>query len=511
MKVHLYALCWNEVEMLPFFFRHYDRFVTRYFFYDDGSTDGSLELLRARDDVEVRQFERSDLESFTLSEMALSNECWKCSRGSADWVIVTDIDEHIFHRDVGALLRRYKDAGITIVPALGYQMISEEFPHRDEVLCETRIYGAPWDEYSKLSLFDPSAIAEIYYAPGRHTAIPTGRVISPPKDELMLLHYKYIGFERTHARQQQLNLGLGPKDFELKFGFQYSWSESELREHWSKFADNAIDVRTDVAVEAYPGSRWWAAFSKCAVEDAQRQSEAGQQVADPRVEALEEVRESLAALTAAVAAQNARQSDAERVADERQRTSDQAWIALDQSLNERLAAAQNGELHSIVAVLSQRLDAESRRVADIEQTAARYANAQDQKIARLHETVLEQQMRLADLTLIAERDRTALLVKVAEIGERLGGELAALAAAAEEARISFSEFRHATDNALLAGWRELQALHDWANRGVRSRIFGRPAKTALPDTTEVDQGSPQQTRNSDKIGAMSSISSSGGK
>src|SRR5690242_2946962 len=46
VRVHLYALCWNDAYMLPYFFRHYDSFVDRYIIFDDGSTDRSLDILR---------------------------------------------------------------------------------------------------------------------------------------------------------------------------------------------------------------------------------------------------------------------------------------------------------------------------------------------------------------------------------------------------------------------------------------------------------------------------------
>src|SRR5947209_6450977 len=128
MEIHLYALCWDDADMLPFFFRHYDPIISKYFIFDDCSTDDSPTILQSHPKVELIPFLRSDPDSFTLSELSLTDECWKRSRGQADWVLVIDIDEHLYHPDLPALLRRYRDDGITIVPALGYQMISERFP-----------------------------------------------------------------------------------------------------------------------------------------------------------------------------------------------------------------------------------------------------------------------------------------------------------------------------------------------------------------------------------------------
>jgi hypothetical protein len=91
--VHLYALSLNETAMLGFFFRHYDEIVDRYFIYDDGSTDGTLEMLRAHPKVECRRFERLVPDSFTLSAHHFHENVWKQSRGRSDWVFLTPIDE----------------------------------------------------------------------------------------------------------------------------------------------------------------------------------------------------------------------------------------------------------------------------------------------------------------------------------------------------------------------------------------------------------------------------------
>ena len=257
MEIHLYALCWNELDFLPFFFRHYDRFVTKYFIFDNASRDGSVEFLRSRANVELQRFIPSDPDSFVLSEQSLSNQCWKASSGVADWVIVTDIDEHLFHPRLPELLRSYKYFGITLAPALGYEMISDEFPDCDELLCETRTRGMPTGWYCKASIFDPTAIAEISYGFGRHLAAPAGDVRMPHKDELRLLHFKRLGFERTLRRYRQLQTGLGSADLKNGWGIQYSCSDAEFAAEWRDISAASIDLYTDVAVFDFPAPPWW--------------------------------------------------------------------------------------------------------------------------------------------------------------------------------------------------------------------------------------------------------------
>ena len=81
--IHLYCLCWNEQRVLPFFFRHYDDLIDRYFVFDNGSTDGTLEMLAAHDRVEVTSF-AIEGESFVETERRLSDTVWQASRDTAD-------------------------------------------------------------------------------------------------------------------------------------------------------------------------------------------------------------------------------------------------------------------------------------------------------------------------------------------------------------------------------------------------------------------------------------------
>jgi hypothetical protein len=259
MKIDLYTRSYNDAHMLPFFFRHYDEIVDRYVVYDDGSTDGTVQALleHPRTDVLPRP-PYADPDSHVRSSVELMDQMWKPSRGAADWVIVTDIDEHLFHADLKAYLERLDALGVTLVPALGYWMLSDRFPHPGQHLCRDITNGAAWRKMNKLSLFKPDAIVETRFGNGRHTAEPTGRVVTPPKDELLLLHYKYLGREETQRRHEDYRDRLRPTDRAQQWGHRYLWTREQLDLEWDEFELRAVDYR-DPALDldqTHP-VRWW--------------------------------------------------------------------------------------------------------------------------------------------------------------------------------------------------------------------------------------------------------------
>jgi hypothetical protein len=247
--------------MLGFFFRHYDPWVDRYFVYDDGSTDGSLDILRAHPRVEVRRFERECPHSFALSQLALQNRVWKESRRTADWVVITALDEHLVvpTAPMRAFLDDAKTRGVTAIPALGYHMVSDDFPTGDGKLCLTRPLGVPHADFNKLSLFNPSAIEETNFAPGRHTADPVGLVTYPERDELLLLHYKFLVFDRFVTRCRQLMTRLGQVDIANDWGLFYAKSEQHYRDLWEFLSLARVDTSSPhlTAWRTHPGRRWW--------------------------------------------------------------------------------------------------------------------------------------------------------------------------------------------------------------------------------------------------------------
>jgi hypothetical protein len=260
MKIDLYARCWNEGDMLPFFFLHYDKLVQRYIIYDDASTDNSQEILRLNPKVEVRPMPPySHPESRITSALALQQTCWKESRGNADWVIVTDIDEHLYHPNIHRYLEQCRRTGVTIIPALGYQMLCEDFPEHGQLLCRSLTRGACSTFYSKLNIFSPNEIDAVNYSPGRHTAALTGHIVLPARDELLLLHYHYLGFERVRKRYSEMLARQREHDIAMGWGRQYSWSSEQLREEWNDIASRLVDVARPRLKpwKTHHGLRWW--------------------------------------------------------------------------------------------------------------------------------------------------------------------------------------------------------------------------------------------------------------
>jgi glycosyltransferase involved in cell wall biosynthesis len=220
MRVHLFALCWNEEKILPCFFKHYqDRFRDIQFtIYDNGSTDASQQIIREHGG-EVIHYDtngtiRGDIQA------RLKNEIWKSS--TADWIIVCDIDEWIDCDD--AFL---KSTPCTVVKTEGYNMVA----HTRNLNKVVR--GARHIIMDKCLLFKREAISHMNYGPGGHLCKPEGKVIYNA-ETVKMYHMKFfhLGY---HLKRQKLAAA--------------RVSEYNKRQGWSKHYYS--DARKSIAYYLY--------------------------------------------------------------------------------------------------------------------------------------------------------------------------------------------------------------------------------------------------------------------
>jgi hypothetical protein len=93
MKIHLYFINFNDSYYLPFIAKHY-AFCEKIIMFDNYSTDHSVTLANKLG-FEVRSFGKPG-ELNDQHYLDVKNNCWKESRGKADYVIVCDADEFIW-------------------------------------------------------------------------------------------------------------------------------------------------------------------------------------------------------------------------------------------------------------------------------------------------------------------------------------------------------------------------------------------------------------------------------
>lgn len=227
--------------MLPFFFKHYDNIVDQYFIFDNGSTDGSVETLRSHPKVNLR-FIKFKGKSFVLAALTFYNMIWKRSKGEANWVIICNIDEHLYHSNLRNYLQECSESGYTLIKPVGFEMVSRNFPEHNQPLTSQIRMGVRNIMFDKPQLFQPDSIHEINFQAGRHKADPLGDVRLPVSTEVKLLHYKYLGEDYYNKRLSELSNGLREIDIERNFGHKYKWSEQQKISHFRKLLAASVQV-----------------------------------------------------------------------------------------------------------------------------------------------------------------------------------------------------------------------------------------------------------------------------
>ena len=217
MKIHVYTVCQNEVDLLPHYLDYFGNIASEIFVFDNQSTDGTRELLEENSlttviDYDTKGVLRDDI------HMWIKNSAWKSSIGIADWIIINDLDEFPYHVDFQNYLQKCKKHGYTILESVGFNMISNSYPILNIPIVEQVKYGAYSKRFSKSIIFDPNKIIEINTSPGGHMVDPVGDIRYKKSEGMYLLHYKYLGgIERLIKRWDEVGFTLS------KINEKYSW------------------------------------------------------------------------------------------------------------------------------------------------------------------------------------------------------------------------------------------------------------------------------------------------
>lgn len=194
LKVCWITLCFNEIDILPFVSKYWERVADKVVVFDNGSTDGSIEFLKKLPYVEIRHFD-SDGKQNDVIQKQVKEKAYLEFKDQYDIIIISDMDEVFYFKDFKALGAKMIDEGYNCMVVPIYSLCENDKPVYNEgkLLHQqcTKFYKQRmnhmqgFEDVSKISIFNCKITESINTSVGQHY------VYTSPKMMIML---SYDGF-----------------------------------------------------------------------------------------------------------------------------------------------------------------------------------------------------------------------------------------------------------------------------------------------------------------------------
>lgn len=251
MKIRVVTVVKDEIEFLPVFLRHYDRFCDSIVIWDNGSSDGTLEIARAHPKVDLRAFKS---EGFDMEAVfSVLHEARKESIGKFDWCLFPDCDELIMSRKPGSERKILENAVEQVLIPQGYCLVQKDAapsfdPSKDPLFqCRWGHRSKDGDlfGYSKPIIMRPEI--DIKWKPGRHGATLEAGCSTRKADDLILIHLDQVDFRLWLKRKMR---PISPNDRKNGWGvLRWDLPRKEYDALWKRLSEGAIDLDDEL-----PGS-----------------------------------------------------------------------------------------------------------------------------------------------------------------------------------------------------------------------------------------------------------------
>jgi len=222
MRIDTFILVNNEEKIIEYVMRHYSQF-SHVVILDNNSSDQTIPIAKKMG-AEIWKYNVPD-EMNDKVNMDIKNNCWK--RSSADWCIVIDADEFVYHPDLIGFLEK---TSATIIAPTWCEMYAEKFPTTkkqiyDEVKTGTvgHCHG-----HSKINLLRPSQIREMNWDAGCHNAKPIGNVIPLLECEIKTLHMRWLSKEYVIARSEYTARRMSMINKKMGWSFHFAFEPEKL-------------------------------------------------------------------------------------------------------------------------------------------------------------------------------------------------------------------------------------------------------------------------------------------
>jgi glycosyltransferase involved in cell wall biosynthesis len=255
-------VAWNEEQILPYALRHYERFASRIYVYDNMSTDATGRIVDAHALAHRIVFDSGETQCDS-NLLAIKNHAWKSlsraapepveicerlrirnqdqvralcrAREAADFVCLVDADEILFCPDMTEVLRAYKAAGVTLPRVEGYEMVSDHEPPSCDIatgsITDHIRSGVRCEAYDEQVVFSP--VLDLEFAPGCHWLTRCQGPVTPSeRADIRFLHYKMLSKEYYVQRNSLIGPRSSTRNVRCGYGFQHRWPRERLERTW---------------------------------------------------------------------------------------------------------------------------------------------------------------------------------------------------------------------------------------------------------------------------------------
>ncbi len=226
ITVDVFTLGYNEENILPHYIDHYKSFCRNITFYNNCSTDNSVDIC-LKNGVKVVNTDLNELND--VANINIKHSCYLNS--DADFCIVTDTDELLYHPDIVKLLTYYKTTGVNLPKIRGYTMATNSgYPKVGNLIKDIKT-GIPSINYAKRCIFDPKL--KINWSVGQHILLGVkGSYKESEQEDLSLLHYKFIDREEIHKKKISYSKRMSNINKINGFGSGYNHYDKKQTDAW---------------------------------------------------------------------------------------------------------------------------------------------------------------------------------------------------------------------------------------------------------------------------------------
>ena len=189
-KVCWIVLCKNELDILPFVSKYWERIADKVVVMDNGSVDGSLEYLAKLPYVEIRHFD-SDGQNDVIQKQ-VKEQAYLEYKDAFDIIIISDMDEVFYFYNFKALDGKIIDEGYNCMVTPIYWLFEDSMSpyeaakllhqHCHKVYIQRMNDMKGFEKLSKISIFNTRITDRIQMSVGQHF------VSTNPSMKVMLSH-----------------------------------------------------------------------------------------------------------------------------------------------------------------------------------------------------------------------------------------------------------------------------------------------------------------------------------